>query len=360
MGFEKGEGKFHPETDQEQCMWLTNRIAAEVRKAIFEELGYTASAGISNNKTVAKIACNYNKPNGQTIVPERYVKQALAQVPIKNMRWLGGMLGQRLRDAGLNTMGDIQPLDVENDIVPLVGYEKAQWIKDLSLGVCGEQVMEKKGPKSAGAIKTFQPVYSLENILKQTHLIAIDLILKIKEHMKDFDLFPTSIHVYQKQVVSYNDKDITTPVFKKTFKMLGYEDFKQDPNCLVEFIKAFFREHQSQLPFPARMCGATVQSFKPLSQVKLPSRKIDKIFSRPQDNAAKMRLIEMKERENALLNERVKEAKLAMNVSKKRVSAQSRGRSSKGEKRSRGAMKNQSSNVANNKLTAFFKPKQSQ
>ena len=112
MGFEKGEGKFHPETDQEQCMWLTNRIAAEVRKAIFEELGYTASAGISNNKTVAKIACNYNKPNGQTIVPERYVKRALAQVPIKNMRWLGGMLGQRLRDAGLNTMGDIQPLDV--------------------------------------------------------------------------------------------------------------------------------------------------------------------------------------------------------------------------------------------------------
>ena len=62
-------------------MWLANRIAAEVRKAIYDELGYTASAGISHNKTVAKIACTYNKPNGQTVVPERYVKQALAQVP---------------------------------------------------------------------------------------------------------------------------------------------------------------------------------------------------------------------------------------------------------------------------------------
>lgn len=88
-------------------MFLANRIAAEVRQAVYDELGYTASAGISYNKTVAKIACTYNKPNGQTIVPECYVKQALAQVPIKNIRWLGGKLGQQLRDAGLTTMGDI-------------------------------------------------------------------------------------------------------------------------------------------------------------------------------------------------------------------------------------------------------------
>lgn len=64
------------------------------------------------------------------------------------------------------------------------------------MGVCSEEVMEKKGPKSAGSIKTFKPVHSLEKILKQMHLVAIDLILKIKEHMKDFQLFPTSIHVY--------------------------------------------------------------------------------------------------------------------------------------------------------------------
>ena len=64
MGFEKGEGSFKPEAEKEQRMWLANRIAAEVRKAIYDELGYTASAGISNNKTVAKIACTYNKPNG--------------------------------------------------------------------------------------------------------------------------------------------------------------------------------------------------------------------------------------------------------------------------------------------------------
>ena len=75
MGFEKGgHGCFTPETEKDQKMWLANRIAFQVRQAIFDELGYTASAGISYNKTVAKIACTYNKPNGQTVVPERYVK----------------------------------------------------------------------------------------------------------------------------------------------------------------------------------------------------------------------------------------------------------------------------------------------
>ena len=53
-----------PQTESDKKMWLANRIAFEVRTAIYDELGYTASAGISNNKTVAKIACTYNKPNG--------------------------------------------------------------------------------------------------------------------------------------------------------------------------------------------------------------------------------------------------------------------------------------------------------
>ena len=64
MGFPKGEGSFLPESESDQKMFLANRIAAEVRQAIYDELGYRASAGISNNKTVAKIACTYNKPNG--------------------------------------------------------------------------------------------------------------------------------------------------------------------------------------------------------------------------------------------------------------------------------------------------------
>ena len=58
---------------------------------------------------------------------------------------------------------------------------------------------------------------------------------------------------------------VSNQTFKKTFKMVTYEDFKEDPNNLIEHIKKFFKEHEGYLPFPARMCGATVTCFKPLT-----------------------------------------------------------------------------------------------
>ena len=52
-------------------------IAQEIRQRIFEEVGLTASAGISVNKFVAKIASDYNKPNGQKTVPPDEVEAFL-------------------------------------------------------------------------------------------------------------------------------------------------------------------------------------------------------------------------------------------------------------------------------------------
>lgn len=276
--------------------------------------------------------------------------------------------------------------------MPIIGYEKAQWVKDLSMGVCGEEVTEKTGPKSAGSIKTFKPISSLEKILKQMHLVSIDLVLKIKEHLKDFEVFPLSLLVYQKKAISYSGfKTDGADSFKKTFKMVSYEDFKEDPNCLVEHIKNFCKANEGLLPFPARMCGATVTNFKPLSVVKLPTRKIDNIFARPQDSDEKNKLAVLKEAEKEKLNQEIKVSKQleavrkqaeldqieALKTSSKRTAATTdlskkrvmktpsktrkvKGASkgaSKGDKRQSAAAMQAPTSAANQKLTAFFKPK---
>lgn len=44
------------------------------------------------------------------------------------------------------------------------------------MGLCDEEVSEKVIPKSASGIKTFQAIHSLEKILKQVHLVALDII----------------------------------------------------------------------------------------------------------------------------------------------------------------------------------------
>ena len=56
MSFPKREGGFAPELIHDQKLWLANRISSQLRESIYEELGYRASAGISHNKTCAKIA----------------------------------------------------------------------------------------------------------------------------------------------------------------------------------------------------------------------------------------------------------------------------------------------------------------
>lgn len=67
MGFGKKDGvangAFVPETVSEKKIYIANQIAKNIRDTIFKELGYIASAGISFNKTVAKIASSQNKPN---------------------------------------------------------------------------------------------------------------------------------------------------------------------------------------------------------------------------------------------------------------------------------------------------------
>lgn len=67
-----------------------------MRDEVYNQLGYRASAGISHNKTLAKLASAANKPNAQTAVPVRYIGNALKNYPIKKIRFMGRKLGEYL------------------------------------------------------------------------------------------------------------------------------------------------------------------------------------------------------------------------------------------------------------------------
>jgi DNA polymerase eta len=58
-----------------------------------QETGFTVSAGIAHNKMWAKLASSRNKPNKQTIVPASAVPALMGTIPLKEIRGLGGKLG---------------------------------------------------------------------------------------------------------------------------------------------------------------------------------------------------------------------------------------------------------------------------
>ncbi|WP_396194608.1 DNA polymerase IV [Flavobacterium sp.] len=83
-------------------------IAQEIRQRIFEEVGLTASAGISVNKFVAKIASDYHKPNGQKTVNPEEVESFLENLDIKKFYGIGKVTTERMYHLGIFTGKDLK------------------------------------------------------------------------------------------------------------------------------------------------------------------------------------------------------------------------------------------------------------
>ena len=86
-------------------------IAETIRADIFCETGLTASAGVSPNKLVAKIASDWNKPNGQFVVPPSQVEAFMKELPARKIWGIGPKTAARLQKEGIETCADLQALD---------------------------------------------------------------------------------------------------------------------------------------------------------------------------------------------------------------------------------------------------------
>jgi len=86
-------------------------VAREIRAQIYEETGLSASAGISSNKLIAKIASDWNKPNGQFEVKPDKVSAFIAGLPVGRLWGVGGKMRGKLAALGVHTCADLQKLD---------------------------------------------------------------------------------------------------------------------------------------------------------------------------------------------------------------------------------------------------------
>lgn len=88
-------------------------IAKEIRQRIFEETGLTASAGISINKFLAKVASDYNKPNGQkTIMPDEVIP-FLEHLAIEKFYGVGKVTAEKMNRLGIYNGGDLKEKTIE-------------------------------------------------------------------------------------------------------------------------------------------------------------------------------------------------------------------------------------------------------
>lgn len=94
-------------------------VARELKRAITRERGLTASIGIASNKFLAKMASDFQKPDGLTVVSDAERVAFLRPMAVRSIHGVGKVTEQVLVNAGLRTIGDLQ--DYKGDLRALVG-----------------------------------------------------------------------------------------------------------------------------------------------------------------------------------------------------------------------------------------------
>ena len=98
-------------TENLQHIPSATEVAMRIRDEIFQATGLTASAGVAPNKFLAKVASDWNKPNGICIIKPSKVGAFIHDLPLKKIPGVGKVTQERLKAMQLETLGDLQEID---------------------------------------------------------------------------------------------------------------------------------------------------------------------------------------------------------------------------------------------------------
>lgn len=140
-------------------------IAQEIRERIFKEVGLTASAGISVNKFVAKIASDINKPNGQKTVNPHEVQAFLEELPIRKFYGVGKVTTDKMYQLGIFTGLDLRSKELE--FLEKHFGKSGSFYYHVVRGIHNSEVKSERIAKSVAAEHTFEENLSSEIFMEE-------------------------------------------------------------------------------------------------------------------------------------------------------------------------------------------------
>lgn len=206
-------------------------MAQEIRQRIFDEVGLTASAGISINKFIAKIASDYNKPNGQKTVNPEEVIEFLENLDVKKFYGVGKVTQAKMYKKGIYTGKDLKS-KTEEFLIENFGKSGAHYYR-IVRGIHHSEVKPNRERKSLAAERTFSDnisseIYMLERLeniaeelqkrLHRSKVAGRTVTLKIK--YRDFTLQTRS------KTLPYYVSDAS--ILLETAKELLYQEKMKD------------------------------------------------------------------------------------------------------------------------------------
>ncbi|WP_407404450.1 DNA polymerase IV [Chryseobacterium sp.] len=191
-------------TENKKGIESANSIAKEIRQKIFEQTGLTASAGISVNKFLAKVASDINKPNGQkTIHPER-VEKFLENLPVEKFYGVGKVTANKMFTHGIFKGKDLKNKTL-TQLTQLFGKSGA-YFYNVVRGIHHSEVKPNRIQKSVAVERTFsEDLADDQQINEKIEILSKELhqrlqkntvsgrCLTLKVKYKDFTVFTRSL-----------------------------------------------------------------------------------------------------------------------------------------------------------------------
>ncbi len=196
-------------------------IAEEIRKRIFEETGLTASAGISINKFIAKVASDYNKPNGQKTVNPDEVLDFLENLSIGKFNGVGKVTEEKMYQLGIFTGKELKEKTAEY-LTEHFG-KAGGYYYNVVRGIHTSEVKPHRIAKSVGTEHTF-----FENLVSEVFMLEKldDIAKELERRLKKKNTAGKTITLK----IKYSDFTVQT-----RSKTLPY--FISDRSLIMESVK---------------------------------------------------------------------------------------------------------------------------
>lgn len=217
-------------------------IAEEIRERIFKEVGLTASAGISVNKFIAKVASDYNKPNGQKTVNPEDVIPFLEALDIRKFYGIGKVTAEKMYQLGIFTGKDLKSKSLA--FLSEKFGKSGKYYFYVVRGIHNSEVKSHRIRKSLAAERTFSENLSSEIFMveKLNHIAE-----EVSRRLEDSKIAGKTVTLK----IKYSDFTLQT-----RSKTLPY--FVSDKIIILEQVKLLL--YQEKLKNSVRLLGISMSN----------------------------------------------------------------------------------------------------
>ncbi len=163
------------------------RIAQEIRRQVAAEVGITVSAGVAPNKFLAKIASDWQKPDGLTVIRPEQVQHFVAQLPVDKIFGVGKVTAAKLQQLGVNNCAQLQKLSLLELDQKFGRFGKRLF--ELSRGIDQREVQSERTRKSLSVEHTLNENFtSADECLQYLPRLVDELQRRLLKHSASYQM----------------------------------------------------------------------------------------------------------------------------------------------------------------------------